>query len=312
MTEAKIVILGVGGLGCAALEHLGQFVLQGNTRTVAASTSAAELRAASAEHKVLLGLELAGGEGCGGNSDLAHEATMLSKQNLLEALADTDLVLMIAGMGGGHGLGAAPAITTMLAELKIPVLAFVATPFNFEGKRRNQLSEQGIAALLKTGCAVVVLPNDQLSAGLGAGFSLQQAFSAIHQVMYQLLCALLEMLSELGLINLDFNDFAQVISHNGLAVVGIADIAAEDSIPMILQRLLNNPLIKYQSVDSAQAVLLHLAADNTFKLEQFEATGSYLAQQIPAANLILQGLTLRSDSARPGSVLLLACGIRHN
>jgi cell division protein FtsZ len=309
MAEAKIVILGVGGLGCAALEHLGQLGLQGNIRTVAASTSAAELRSASAEHKVLLGSELAGGEGSGGNSDLARDATMLSKQSLLEAFADTDLVLMIAGMGGGHGLGAAPVIAAMLAELKVPVLAFVATPFNFEGKRRNQLSEQGIAALLQSGCAVVVLPNDQLSAALGAGFSLQQAFSAIHQVLYQLLCALLEMLSELGLINLDFNDFVQVVSHSGLAVVGIADISAEDSIPMILQRLLNNPLFEYQSVHSAQAVLLHLAIDNTFKLDQFEATGSYLAQQIPTANLILQGLTLKSDNGQLGSVLLLACGI---
>ena len=95
---------------------------------------------------------------------------MLSKQNLLETLADIDVVLMIAGMGGGHGLGAAPTIATMLAELKTPVLAFVATPFNFEGKRRNQLNEQGIAALLQTGCAVVVLPNDQLSAALGVTF----------------------------------------------------------------------------------------------------------------------------------------------
>lgn len=309
MTAGKIVILGIGGRGCAALQNLGKTVLPDTVITMAVSADKRALSSTPADCSILLGESQTSGRSTGGNATLATEAVKQEANLLRQAFAGTDAVFMVTGLGGGTGSGAATAIAALLAGLQIPCLVFATLPFDFEGKRKALLAENSIKLFQQHGCAVVLLPNNQLQQALGAKARLEDALDESNRLLLQLLLSLCRMLADSGLINMDFNDFVSVISQPGIAVVGCASAQHCDDLPMLVQQQLQNPLLQNNKVESASSVLVHLTAGPNFTLEQFEATGLYLAQALPKASLLLQGLSIKPDYADQLELLLLVCGI---
>lgn len=309
MAAGKIVILGVGGRGCAALQRLGATTLPDTVMTMAVSADKRALSSTPADCSILLGESLTAGRSTGGNATLATQAVQQAADILRQAYAGADAVFMVTGLGGGTGSGAATAIAALLAELQIPCLVFATLPFDFEGKRKSLLAENSIKLLQQHGCALVLLPNDQLQQALGAKARLEDALDESNRLLLQLLLSLCRMLADTGLINMDFNDFISVISQPGIAVVGCASVHKGDGLPMLVQQQLKNPLLRSKKTESASSVLVHLTAGPDFTLEQFEATGLHLAQALPKASLILQGLSIKADYADQLELLLLVCGI---
>lgn len=309
MATGKIVILGIGGRGCSALQRLAMAELPDTVMTMVVSADKRALSSTAADCSILLGESQTGGRSTGGNATLATQAVQQVADLLRQAFAGADAVFMVTGLGGGTGSGAATAIAALLAELRIPCLVFATLPFDFEGKRKALLAENSIKLFQQHGCAVVLLPNDQLQKALGAKARLEDALDESNRLLLQLLLSLCRMLADSGLINMDFNDFVSVISQPGIAVVGCAAAQKGDDLPMLLQQQLQNPLLQSKRVESASSVLVHLTAGLDFTLEQFEATGLHLAQALPKASLILQGLSIKPDYADELELLLLVCGI---
>lgn len=309
MTTGKIVILGIGGRGCAALQNLGNTELPDSVMTMAVSADKRALNSTPADCTIVLGESQTSGRSFGGNATLATEAVEQVQELFRQALAGKDAVFMITGLGGGTGSGAATAIAALLEDIQIPCLVFATLPFSFEGKRKALLAENSIQLFQQHGCAVVLLPNNQLQNALGATTRLEDALDESNRLLWRLLVSLCRMLADTGLINMDFNDFVSVISQPGIAVVGCAAAESGIDLPMLVQQQLQNPLLYTKKVESARSVLVHLTAGPGFTLEQFEATGLHLTQTLPSVSLVLQGLSIRPDYSDQLELLLVVCGI---
>ena len=309
MLAASIVILGVGGRGCAALQHLQQHSLPDNIRRIAVSTDKRALNSVLCDNSILLSETLAKGRSSGGNAELAAAAARETEPALRQALRAADVLIMLTGLGGGNGSGAATELAKLAADMAIPMLVFATLPFNFEGKRRALLAQQSLLTLQQYGSAVVALPNDQLQRALGASAPLEQALDASNQLLLVILQQLTAMLADTGLINMDFSDFLSVIQQPGLALAGAIETEQEDDLPAALQQLLVNPLLQPQQLSQAKAALLHIVAGENFSLQQFEALGQQLAAELPNVSLLLQGLTLLPAKDTKLQLLLLASGI---
>lgn len=309
MSAASIVILGVGGRGCAALQHLQAHPLPNNITRLAVSTDKRALNSVSCDCSILLGETLANGRSSGGNAELAAAAVRETELSLRQALNGADVIIMLTGLGGGNGSGAATELARLITDLHIPMLVFATLPFSFEGKRRETLARQSLMTLQQLGASVVVLPNDQLQKALGSGARLESALDASNQFLLDLLQQLSAMLSDTGLINMDFNDVISVISQPGLAVAGTVNIEQGEALTEALQKLLQNPLLQQSDLPKAKSALLHIVASEHFTLQQFEALGQQLAHNLPNATLLLQGLTLKPEQGGKLTLLILACGI---
>lgn len=309
MSAASIIILGVGGRGCSALQHLQQQGLPDNIHRIAVSTDKRALNSVHCDSRILLGEAIANGKSCGGNAELAAAAVRETEPALRHAFSSADVLIMLTGLGGGNGSGAATELAKLAAELKVPVLVFATLPFNFEGQRRAQLAVNSIQILQQCGAAVVAMPNDQLQSAVGASARLELALDASNTFLLGILQQLTAMLSDTGLINMDFNDFLSVIKQPGLALAGAVEAAMEAELPAALQQLLLNPLLQRQQLSQASAALLHIVASESFSLQQFEALGLQLAAEFPNVSLLLQGLTLLPDQTSKPKLLLLASGI---
>lgn len=309
MSAASIVMLGVGGRGCAALQHLQPHSLPDNISRIAVSTDKRALNSVLCDSRILIGEAIARGRSSGGNAELAAAAVRETEPALRQALNGADVIIMLTGLGGGNGSGAATGLAKLAADMAIPLLVFATLPFNFEGNRRNQLAQQSLQTLAQYGAAVVALPNDQLQRALGASTRLEQALDASNQFLLVILQQLTAMLADTGLINMDFNDFLSVIKQPGFALAGAIEAEKEAELPAALQQLLLNPLLQAQQLSQAKSALLHIVADENFSLQQFEALGQQLAVELPNVSLLLQGLTLLPDQTCKPKLLLLASGI---
>lgn len=309
MSAASIVIVGVGGRGCTALQYLQQQNLPDNIRRIAISTDKRALNSVYCDSKVLLGEAIANGKSCGGNAELAAAAVRETKSELRSELSGADVIIMLTGLGGGNGSGVATELAKLAAELKVPLLVFATLPFNFEGQRRGKLAEKSMLMLQQSGAAVVAMPNDQLQSALGASARLELALDASNIFLFGILQQLTTMLSDTGLINMDFNDFLSVIKQPGFALAGAASTENEADLPAALQQLLINPLLQPQQLSQVNAALLHIIVSESFSLQQFEALGQQLAAELPNVSLLLQGLTLSPNLAAKPKLLLLASGI---
>ncbi|MBZ9613514.1 hypothetical protein [Rheinheimera maricola] len=309
MSVASIIIVGVGGRGCAALQHLQQHSLPDNISRIAISTDKRALNSVLCDNRVLLSETIANGRSSGGNAELAAAAVRDTEPALRQALCSADVIIMLTGLGGGNGSGVATELAKLAADMAIPVLVFATLPFNFEGQRRALLAQQSLLTMQQYGAAVVALPNDQLQRALGAATRLEQALDASNQFLLVILQQLTAMLADTGLINMDFNDFLSVIKQPGLALAGAIETEQEDDLPAALQKLLLNPLLQPQQLSQAKAALLHIVAGKGFSLQQFEALGLQLAAELPNVALLLQGLTLQPEADTKLKLLLLASGI---
>lgn len=305
----NIILLCVGGRGCSALQLLKGKALPNNVTTMAVSTDLRALQSVEADIIIAIGKELTAGRSTGGNTELAEAAVEQVKHLIIDALSNTDIIFMVTGFGGGNGSGAAVAIAKIAAQQSIPLLAFATLPFNFEGKRRATLAQKSVTQFKELNYAVVVLPNDQLISALGATARLEAALDASNAYLLEILLHLTNMLSNTGLINMDFNDFISVIKSPGIAVAGSSKSQSAGTLTEILTKTLHNPLIESNKLMDAKSVLAHIIANEQFTMEQFQAIGQQLQQALPNAAIILQGLTLREDNSNTIEIMVLAAGI---
>jgi cell division protein FtsZ len=292
---AIIKVVGVGGGGVNAVNRMIEAGLRG-VEFIAVNTDAQALLMSDADVKLDIGRDLTRGLGAGADPDKGRQAAEDHAQDIEDALKGADMVFVTAGEGGGTGTGGAPVVARIARALGALTIGVVTRPFSFEGKRRANQAEQGIANLREEVDTLIVIPNDKLLQMIDHQIAILDAFKQADQVLMQGVSGITDLITTPGLINLDFADVKSIMSNAGSALMGIGSARGEDRARSAAEMAVSSPLLE-ASIEGAHGVLLSIAGGSDLGL--FEVSS--------AANLI-QGAAHEEANIIFGTVIDDALG----
>ncbi len=264
--EAVIKVIGVGGCGGNAVDHMIASGL-GGVEFICANTDAQALKRNQAGVTVQLGSAITKGLGAGANPGVGREAALEDRERIAELIDGADMLFITAGMGGGTGTGAAPVVAEVAKELGILTVAVVTKPFGFEGKRMK-VALEGIEALTQHVDSLIVIPNDKLMEVLGGKIGFRDAFKAADGVLHGAVAGIAELIKCTGLINVDFADVRTVMSEMGMAMMGSAQATGADRARMAAEQAVASPLLEDVNLSGARGVLVNITASEDMNLEE--------------------------------------------
>lgn len=267
--DAVIKVIGVGGCGGNAVEHMMQKNV-GGVEFICANTDMQALKKSSAEHILQIGSDITKGLGAGAKPEIGREAALEDRDRIAEIIDGADMVFIAAGMGGGTGTGAAPIIAEVAKEMGVLTVAVVTKPFVFEGKR-TKVAEEGVAELSQHVDSLIVIPNDKLMEVLGDDVPFLEAFSAANDVLHNAVSGIAEVINLPGLMNVDFADVRTVMSEMGMAMMGSADAVGEDRARIAAEQAVASPLLEdgHLALANARGVLVNITASTSLKMKEF-------------------------------------------
>jgi cell division protein FtsZ len=285
--EAVIKVIGVGGCGGNAVDHMIEKGVEG-VEFISANTDAQALRRTQAKTQLQLGAGVTKGLGAGANPEVGRKAALEDRERVAEAIAGADMLFLTAGMGGGTGTGAAPVVAELAKELGILTVAVVTKPFAFEGKRQK-IAQEGIEALSPHVDSLIVVPNDKLMEVLGNQVTLDGAFKAANDVLHGAVAGIAEIISCPGMINVDFADVRTVMAEMGMAMMGSARSAGPDRARLAAEQAVACPLLEDVNIADARGVLVNISASKaTFQLqEMYDVMGTIKAFSSDSAHPII-------------------------
>lgn len=281
---AKIKVLGVGGGGNNALNRMKQHGLAG-VEFIAVNTDRQILDVVDSDKKLQIGVKLTRGLGSGGNPEVGEKAAEESKSDITELLANTDMVFITAGMGGGTGTGAAPVVAEAARSMGILTVGVVTKPFGFEGRKRQTQAESGINKLKDKVDTLIVIPNDRLLQVAERRTSMVEAFGMADQVLMNGIQGISDLIAVPNIINLDFADVESIMKDQGIAHMGIGIASGENRAVNAAKAAVKSPLLE-TSVDGAKAVLVNVTAADLGIFEANEAIEMIREAVDPDANII--------------------------
>lgn len=282
---AVIKVVGVGGGGSNAVNRMIAAGLRG-VEFISVNTDAQALRLCQAEQKIQIGAKLTKGLGAGANPEIGKKAAEESREELAQRLQGADMVFVTAGMGGGTGTGAAPVVAQIAKEAGALTVGVVTRPFSFEGRKRANQAEAGIAELKTKVDTLIIIPNDRLLQVADKQTSILEAFRIADDVLRQGVQGISDLIAVPGLINLDFADVKTIMSDAGSALMGIGRATGERRAVEAAKMAISSPLLE-TSIEGARGVLLNITGGtNLGLLEVNEAAEIVAAAADPEANII--------------------------
>ncbi|HEY1485377.1 MAG TPA: cell division protein FtsZ, partial [Micromonosporaceae bacterium] len=282
---AVIKVAGIGGGGVNAINRMIEVGLKG-VEFIAVNTDAQALLMSDADVKLDVGRELTRGLGAGANPDVGRKAAEDHAEEIEEVLKGADMVFVTAGEGGGTGTGGAPVVARIARELGALTIGVVTRPFTFEGRRRANQAEDGIAALREEVDTLIVIPNDRLLSISDKNVSVLDAFKAADQVLLSGVQGITDLITTPGLINLDFADVKSVMSEAGSALMGIGSARGDSRARQAAEIAIASPLLE-ASMDGAHGVLLSIYGGSDLGLFEINEAATLVAEAAhPEANII--------------------------
>jgi cell division protein FtsZ len=306
--DAVIKVIGVGGGGSNAVEHMVKGAIQG-VEFFVVNTDAQVLRNSTVGQTLQIGGNITKGLGAGANPEVGRHAAEEDRESLTALLMGADMVFIAAGMGGGTGTGAAPVVAEIAKELDILTVAVVTKPFSFEGKKRMAFAERGIAELSKQVDSLITIPNDKLLKVLGRGISLLDAFSAANDVLKGAVQGIAELITRPGLMNVDFADVRTVMSEMGYAMMGSGVARGEDRAELAAEMAISSPLLEDIDLSGARGVLVNITAGFNLRLDEFETVGNTVRAFASDNATVVIGTALDPQMEEELRVTVVATGI---
>jgi len=291
--EAVIKVIGVGGCGGNAVEHMIGKGLPG-VEFIAANTDAQALKRSTAPVQLQLGSSLTRGLGAGARPEIGRDAAMEDKDRIAEMIEGADMLFITAGMGGGTGTGAAPVVAQVAKDRGILTVAVVTRPFRFEGKRQR-VADAGIEELKKCVDSLIVIPNDKLMQVLGEDVSVLDAYAAANDVLRSAVSGIAEVINNAGLVNVDFADVRTVMSEVGMAMMGSAMAAGADRARLAAERAVASPLLEEVNLSGARGVLVNITASSGLKMREYHQVMETIKEFTADEALVIVG-TVIDDS----------------
>lgn len=306
--EAVIKVIGVGGGGGNAVEHMVRESIEG-VEFITVNTDAQALRKTAVRTVIQIGSDVTKGLGAGANPQVGRESAMEDRDAIKAELEGADMVFIAAGMGGGTGTGAAPVIAEVAKELGILTVAVVTKPFSFEGKKRMAFAEQGIEELSKHVDSLITIPNEKLLKVLGRGISLLDAFAKANDVLKNAVQGIAELITRPGLINVDFADVRTVMSEMGHAMMGSGLSSGDDRAEEAAEMAISSPLLEDIDLAGARGVLVNITAGFDMRLDEFETVGNTVRAFASDNATVVIGSSLDPDMNDELRVTVVATGI---
>jgi cell division protein FtsZ len=283
---ASIKVIGVGGGGSNAVNRMVESGVQGVT-FIAINTDNQALARNKAEIKIQIGEKVTRGLGCGADPSVGEKSAEESRDEIAEAISNTDMLFITAGMGGGTGTGAAPVVAQIAKDLGILTVAVVTSPFTFEGAKRAANAERGIRELQKSVDSLIVVSNDKLLDVVDDNTSFEEAFNMADQVLKFGVAGISDLVAIPGLINLDLADVTRVMKDAGICHMGIGRASGEDRATVAIKQAINSPLLD-TTIDGATGVILNFTGGRGMRLSEIDAASSIVRQAAaPEAEIIV-------------------------
>jgi len=309
---AKIKVVGVGGGGCNAINTMMNDYDISGVEFMAFNTDAQALKMSSAPVTLQLGEDLTHGLGVGGNHEMGAQSAEESLDQIQELLEGANMVFITAGMGGGTGTGAAPIIAGVAKNMGALTVAVVTKPFDFEGNKRKEKAEEGIAALRDKVDTLIVVPNQRLLEIIDESEKLSfiDAMKKVDSVLAEGVRSISSLISETGYINADFNDAKSVMQNAGTALMGIGRASGENRAAEAARKATTSPLLD-MSIEGATGVLYNVVgADLT--LSEISQVSELIKEAVdPSANIKF-GAQIDPDAGDELTITVVATGFDEN
>ena len=265
--EAVIKVIGVGGCGGNAVEHMMSKNVSG-VEFICANTDMQALKKSHAKTVLQIGEDITKGLGAGAKPEIGREAALEDRDRIAEVIDGADMLFITAGMGGGTGTGAAPIIAEVAKEMGILTVAVVTKPFAFEGKR-TKVAVEGLEELSQHVDSLIVIPNEKLMEVLGEDVPFLEAFRAANDVLHNAVSGIAEIINCPGLVNVDFADVRTVMSEMGMAMMGSAEASGPDRARIAAEQAVASPLLEDVNLANARGVLVNISASTNFKMKEY-------------------------------------------
>lgn len=275
MVNAMIKVVGIGGGGGNAVDHMIEENVQG-VEFISANTDAQALKNSKATILLQLGSEITKGLGAGADPEIGRLAAEENRDRIRDMLKGADMVFITCGMGGGTGTGGAPIVAEIAKELGVLTVAVVTKPFGFEGRKRMLIAEEGIKNLSRNVDSLITIPNNKLLSVLGQSISLLNAFKAANNVLLGAVQGIADLITRPGLINVDFADVRTVMAETGMAMMGSGVSSGEQRASEAAEAAISSPLLEDIDLTGACGVLVNITSGMNMSIGEFEEVGNVI------------------------------------
>ncbi len=306
--SAKIKVIGVGGAGGNAINNMIASNLQG-VKFIAANSDAQALEISKAPIRIQLGEAITEGLGAGANPLVGRDAALENEEQLRQALADSHMVFITAGFGGGTGSGAAPVIAEISKDLGALTVAVVTKPFSFEGKKRSKVAEEGIETLKKVVDTAITIPNDRLRGLASKKATLMEMFVKADEILLHSVKGITDLIMMPGVVNLDFADVKTTMSKAGMALMGIGISSGENRAVEAAEKAISHPLLEDIPINGARGVLMNITATSEMEFEEVAEASEFIHSEVGEEAEIFWGTSVDDSLGDEMRVTVLATGI---
>ena len=305
--EAVIKVIGVGGCGGNAVDHMIAEGIEG-VEFICANTDSQALQRNKANTLLQLGATITKGLGAGANPKKGRESAEEDRERIVESIENADMLFITAGMGGGTGTGAAPIIAKAAKELGIVTVAVVTKPFEFEGDR-PRVAKEGLDELEEKVDSLIVIPNDKLMEVLGDDVTMLDAFKAANSVLHGAVSGIAEVIKCPGMVNVDFADVRTVMSENGMAMMGSSSASGVDRAGVAASQAVASPLLEDVDLKGAKGVLVNITASSSLKMKEIKEVMSTINNFTAEDAMVCFGTVIDEALSEELRVTMIATGL---
>ena len=307
-TKPRISVIGIGGAGGNAVNTMINSNVE-NIEFIVANTDGQALSHSLTKRQIQLGKNVTSGLGAGSNAETGKKAAEESIEEIISELGDINMLFITTGMGGGTGSGAAPVIAKAAKEKGILTVAVVTKPFDFEGQKRMQVAESGLAELKENVDTLIIIPNQNLFKIANEKTTFAEAFKMADDVLYQGICGITDLITNPGMINLDFADIRTVMGNMGKAMMGTGESSGEDRAKNAAEAALNNPLLDDSNIKGAKSILLNIKGGPDMALFEVDEAASKIRNEVDENANIIFGSSIDESLEGIIRVSVVATGI---
>ena len=308
--KAKILVIGVGGGGGNAINRMIEDGM-GSVEFIAINTDAQDLENNNSQTKLQIGKELTKGLGAGANSEVGKEAVEENKEIIIQDLKNSDMVFITAGMGGGTGTGAAPAIAKIAKDLGVLTVGIITKPFAFEGPIRKKRALEGIKEMKKNCDTLLVIPNETLLELADNDTTVTESFKLADSVLNQATKGISELINKPGLINLDFADVETVMKNMGDAIMGTGIAHGEERAILAAQQSINSPLLQNASIKGAKGLLVNITGPKDMTIHELNDASSIIYEESGEDANVILGCVIDPELSDEINVTEIATGLNY-
>jgi cell division protein FtsZ len=306
--SAKIKVLGIGGAGGNAINDMITSQMVG-VDFIAANTDAQALERSMAPVKIQLGPNVTRGLGAGGDPEVGKNATQEEAEHLKQVLQGADMVFIAAGMGGGTGTGGSPVVAELSRDLGALTVAVVSKPFEFEGKMKRRLADNGIEDLRKVVDTIITIPNDRLFSLSSKNSRIKDVFGMANEVLGFAVRGISDLIMVPGFINVDFADVRTVMKERGMALMGTGIASGGNRAADAAHKAISSPLLEDISIRGARGILINITSAPDISMEELKEICGIVQEEAHEEAIIKWGLVWDESLVEELRVTVIATGI---